>query len=401
MSWSLVLVAALQPIGPVASCLAPNIAVERALDGAHELALTQARIAEAQAARSEVRSLWRPQLSAYADSSVGDTGLTGSRLTNQAGLQVSQRLLDWGDASERGRRGDAMVEEARAQGAADAIGLAETVAGLVADYVAARQKTQLFQTSLAYLERRASALEPLLEEGLATRQDMASLRSEIFAKRADLERAQQEVAATWRRLSMRYRLTALPCDEYQSGYAEDAGELRYPEVESARARVAAARSDYRLTGKARLPIIAVTGRASYASTGLGDPWSIREQAGISVSAPIYSGNALAARRRQAAARVAQAEAELSLITAEASADEEVLRERLRSSIIQERLLEATVEELEAQLITDEELIAMGAATLDRALETRRRLDAKAIQHIDIKAQIFTFQRLVEARARQE
>ena len=83
---------------PASSCLALTDAMGLAAARAPEVAGAQARLAQAEAEARAARSLRRPQVSTFGRSSVGDTGLTTSQIENQVGVQVSQRLYDFGDA---------------------------------------------------------------------------------------------------------------------------------------------------------------------------------------------------------------------------------------------------------------------------------------------------------------
>jgi len=60
--------------------------------------LAQAERVAADADLAEARSLYRPQVSTFARTGVGDVGLVDSALQNQIGLRASQRVYDFGDA---------------------------------------------------------------------------------------------------------------------------------------------------------------------------------------------------------------------------------------------------------------------------------------------------------------
>ena len=58
----------------------------------------RAQQAEAEANVTEAKSLFKPQISAFGRSGLGDVGVVDSAIQNQLGLRVSQRLFDFGDA---------------------------------------------------------------------------------------------------------------------------------------------------------------------------------------------------------------------------------------------------------------------------------------------------------------
>ena len=58
----------------------------------------RAQKAEAEANLTEAKSLFKPQISAFGRSGLGDVGVVDSAIQNQLGLRLSQRLFDFGDA---------------------------------------------------------------------------------------------------------------------------------------------------------------------------------------------------------------------------------------------------------------------------------------------------------------
>lgn len=383
-------------------CVGVDALLDQASDRAAELQLADARIAEARGARGEVRSLWRPRLDAYADSQVGDTELTGARVSNQAGLQLSQRLFDWGDATVRARLADAAIAEQEAQAMLDAQDLRRGIAGLIASVFENDAQAALQDASLQTLERRLEALEGLVAEGLATRQGIAALKSDIFSRRSQREEAALAADRARLVLEQRYAIAQSPCaiDAYRAPAASVRlllSDQPQPGELAASARARAARAEAKLTRLSRLPIVEATGRLSYASSAFDDGWRLREQGGISLRAPIYAGNAITARARQSDARVAQAEAELALERQQARAQAAMLVRTRESLARQVVLIEEARDEIESELSAVEERLAMGAATLDELIETRRRHDVIAANAIAATARLFELEVEIAAR----
>lgn len=373
---------ALLSVGPT-TCLPVEPAISEAIERGGQVALADANIAEAKANRDELDSLWRPRVDAYADSLVGDTAVTGARLSNQVGLQVTQRVIDFGDAARRKRLGDASLAATNADRllAAEESGI--EIGRLLAAILVSTRQVDVLETTYAVFERRLSALEPLLRQGLATRQDIAALRSEIFAVRSRIEAARLDGVQAETMLEQRFGLDAsalCPLADLKIGGAAIAtlasGSQTARET-GALARLRAADAESDLASSARLPIIEVTGRSAYGSDTFDDGFRLRQQGGLSIRLPLYAGAALGARSRQAQARQVQAQAELRLAREQAEARRQLLLRRRISLGLRLDLLARALEETTREMATVEERIGLGAATIDDLIEVRRRYDALA------------------------
>lgn len=310
---------------PASSCLALTDAMGLAAARAPEVAGAQARLAQAEAEARAARSLRRPQVSTFGRSSVGDTGLTSSQIENQIGVQVSQRIYDFGDArlAETAARNqvDQRTYEIEAQQAESAQMLAdayltrlETLA--VMDVVSERRD---------YFGRQRDAVADLLARGGATRADRAQIEAQLANAEADALELQflAEQSATRIREYTGVVVGEL-CDDAQAA-ADLSGQMSGLEtldtlVRAALsenpmigARLSAVRSlEARLdrARRNRLPVIEAVGIASYVYDDQREDWEGRDRLGVDVSVPLYTGQALAAERDQAAA---QLEAERSAL----------------------------------------------------------------------------------------
>jgi outer membrane protein len=310
---------------PASSCLALTDAMGLAAARAPEVAGAQARLAQAEAEARAARSLRRPQVSTFGRSSVGDTGLTSSQIENQVGVQVSQRIYDFGDArlAETAARNqvDQRTYEIEAQQAESAQMLAdayltrlETLA--VMDVVSERRD---------YYGRQRDAVTDLLARGGATRADRAQIEAQLANAEADALELQflAEQSATRIREYAGVVVGEL-CDDAQaaadlSGQMSGLGTLdslvraALSENPMIGARLSAVRSlEARLdrARRNRLPVIEAVGIASYVYDDQREDWEGRDRLGVDVSVPLYTGQALAAERDQAAA---QLEAERSAL----------------------------------------------------------------------------------------
>ena len=256
---------------------------------------------------------------------MGDTGLTSSQIENQIGVQVSQRIYDFGDArlAETAARNqvDQRTYEIEAQQAESAQMLAdayltrlETLA--VMDVVSERRD---------YFGRQRDAVADLLARGGATRADRAQIEAQLANAEADALELQflAEQSATRIREYTGVVVGEL-CDDAQAA-ADLSGQMSGLEtldtlVRAALsenpmigARLSAVRSlEARLdrARRNRLPVIEAVGIASYVYDDQREDWEGRDRLGVDVSVPLYTGQALAAERDQAAA---QLEAERSAL----------------------------------------------------------------------------------------
>ncbi|WP_203293905.1 TolC family protein [Maricaulis parjimensis] len=319
-------------------CLALDDAMGLAAARAPEVAGAQARLAEAEAEAVAARSLRRPQVSTFGRSSVGDTGLTTSQIENQLGLQVSQRLYDFGDARLAIAAAQNQVEqrghEISAQQAASAQMLAdayltrlETLA--VIDVVSERRD---------YFARQRDAVAALLTQGGATRADRAQIEAQLANAEADaleLEFLADQAATRIREYA------GEPVGELcgHEGAANDLSS-RLTGLETLDALVQSALSDNPLISartsairalearldrarRNRLPVIEAVGIASYVYDDQREDWEGRDRLGVDVSVPLYSGRALSAERDQAAAQLAFEQSALRTLQRETREEAEI------------------------------------------------------------------------------
>ncbi|MEL6259221.1 MAG: TolC family protein, partial [Pseudomonadota bacterium] len=165
-------------------CLAFDDALTAAADNDPAVDIARADLANAQAGLEEARSLYRPQLSAFARTGVGDTGLVDSQFENQFGFRASQRVFDFGDAglARRATREGVNARKSDVLGARDEAALSAGVAFL--NWSRATEQLAATAERGAYFERQLEAVEEALAEGGATVVDRAEVASEKAAAEA-------------------------------------------------------------------------------------------------------------------------------------------------------------------------------------------------------------------------
>lgn len=374
------LAAALLAYAPQAtaqSCIGIAEAARLAATQDPRIAGARARVDLAEAGFRDALALRRPQISAFTRTSAGDGGLTSSQIENQVGLEVSQRLLDFGDArlARRAARNDMRAREYALQ--AEQIATGAEAARAVLAYGQATAEAALIEERIAYFSDLANRLERLLATGGATRDALAAVRSRLSAARA--ERAETEIALSRAQteLAIVTGRDAAPCSEVSEGdvlalalFEEARGAEANPEIESLRREIEAAEAQLRRERRARLPAVDVVAIGSYAYDDFRDEWALRDRVGIDVSVPIYQGDTLRARSERAAATLALRESELAAARRRAEQELQSAARQIRALRgLRESRAEAAEQKAD-ELDAVETAFRGGHRTLFELLETR-------------------------------
>ena len=286
---------------------------------APEVAAAQAMVAEAEASEREARSLWHPQISTFGRTAAGDSGLTSSQIENQVGVQLSQRLYDFGD----GRLARESAEHLRDQRAyeleAQQGDMAYVLAGAYLSHLEALAMIEVISERRDYFARQRDAVVSLLASGGATRADRAQIEAQLASAEADA----LELRFTAERHATRVReLTGLDMASLCNG-TEAAAALSdalsgldtldgliaaaladNPQIGARQGAVRSLEAGLERARRNRLPVIEAGGIASYVHDDQRNDWEGRDRLGIDVSVPLYTGQALGARRERAAAQLA-------------------------------------------------------------------------------------------------
>ncbi|MEL7451850.1 MAG: TolC family protein [Pseudomonadota bacterium] len=379
-------------------CLGFEDALQIAAQADPAVATSEARRREAKADVEEARSLFRPQISAFARTGIGDVGLIDSAIQNQIGLSASQRIIDFGDARLARRAARHSVDASEQE-----IRLAEQRAGFSAgsaiiDILQAREAIAFTAERRAYFENQLAAIESVLGIGGSTLSERAEISAQVANAKAftlDLE-SQLERAET----TLSIELAGAPalCSPHivETGFsllgkdlttidlAVDRALQDAPELKSLRARADSLSAQSERERRARLPIVSVVGSAAYSSIGSNSTFEFQERVGVDVSVPLYTGNALAAQGRRATAREAAAKSEVAERRRE-------LEEEVRISYRRALSLDAQV--LTAQDVEDrnKELFEFaqveydaGTRTLPELVDVRIDYERSGLQRIQMK-----------------
>lgn len=312
------------------ACLSLEAAIERAGPRAPEVAAAEARLAAGEADLVEARSLRRPQLTSFGRSRSGDTGLTDNRLENQAGLQLSQRIVDFGDsrlaieAAEHEReRLEYDVDRQRSVAA-------YTVAAAMLDAQEAARLMAVISERRAYFTRQQDAIETLFAQGGATRADRAQVAAQRAEAEADMLELRSREERALSRLTAYLGESVTVCDGRRNPTvfadpladlatvddAVDAALSANPEIGALRSAVRSQDARRERERRSRLPIVNLVGIASYVYDDIGEDWEVRDSLGVDVTVPIYTGNSLGARVDRETARLEVQESELRVLQRE-------------------------------------------------------------------------------------
>jgi outer membrane protein TolC len=380
-------------------CLSLAQVREAAAREAPSVALAQARADEAEAALDATRSVRRPQVSAFARTSAGDTGLTDSAIENQIGLRASIRVYDFG-ASRLSREAEEARLAARGAGLEDAAlqaGLEAAFDGLAV--LQAQAQLQATARRVDYFRAQEAAVSSLLAQGGATRSDLAEIRAEIGSAEAALEelRFQRDRAQT--RLAIATQSDMPVCEGAEANLEDvlamaagargtdalvEAALTNRPALTELREEADGLQADAARTRRARLPAIDLVGIASYTYDDARDEFEYRDRLGVDVSVPLLTGSSLEAQSRSASARASQAQARLR--DAERETREEITTGLRRLVALEaQRLRRDEVAELKAeQFAAAEAERAAGLKTLPELIEVRVESEGAVLDAISAR-----------------
>ena len=372
-------------VNPEPACLGLAALNARASRLAPDVATAIARLDGAEADFDDALALRRPQISMFARSGLGDTGLSSSGIENQIGLRVTQRLIDFGDSrlAREGARSARRAAAHEVRAAALQAGL--DVVLLAIDRLETRASLAATLARADYFRSQTQTVSAMADQGLATGAELAEVSAELARSEADrialeFQRDRIEAALQVRLEDEAPRL----CDEPRMAADLDqalgqAGTMaviadqavqRNRELSALRETVAASDARRRREARARLPAIEAVGLSSYAYDDARDAWAYRDRIGIDVSVPLYSGSQLSARADRAAAQADLAAAQLRRGEREVREEALVTQRRITALRGQVIRLDAVRERKSEQLALVEQELERSVSTLPELVEVR-------------------------------
>lgn len=369
----------------------------RLSDPAVETVRAEKRQAEADV--TEAKSLYRPQISAFGRTGVGDTGIIDTTVQNQVGLRAEQRIYDFGDAKFARRAARHNVTASNFDLTQAEINAGIDAAAAILGILEAEEQLEFTRERREYFSQQLEAVQELLKEGGATvteRADVAARLAEAEAFALELEFRRDESLTNLEIVTGREgNICSEPAlvNEFATiaeqpatiEEAVDAAMTEYPELQALYARADSLQAEAERRKRERLPVISVVGVASYGTIGgTSDQFELQERVGVDVAVPLYSGNALSARRNRAGAQEAAARGQAN-----------AARRRLEQDV---RITYRRILSLEAQLVSRKEVEArskeqfeaaefeyeMGTLILPELVEVRLEYEASGLQRIAAK-----------------
>lgn len=289
-----------------------------------EVAVAQSRLDQAEADVDEARSLRLPQVTSFGRTGIGDTGLTSSQIENQVGVRISQRVWDFGDSRLAIDAAEFNSESLAYSLASQEAQTAFTIAHAYLVGLEAGEMINVIAERRDYFARQETAVIELLENGGATRAERAQVSAQRAEAEADVLELQSQQQQAESRLRAWTGLLVATCPvgqvvgELEGGLLGletveqlwDAVFFRNPEIASAQRALSSLDAQRERERRERLPVVDVVGISSYTYDDQREDWEARDRVGIDVSVPLYTGNAIGARRERAQARLQQSENEL-------------------------------------------------------------------------------------------
>jgi protease secretion system outer membrane protein len=384
--------------GSTQSCLRFDDVLRLSAERDPNVIIAQAQESEADADIKDARSLYRPQISAFARSGFGDTGVVDSSISNQIGLRASQRVFDFGDSKFARQAAkfdfEASVEDTRRAklDAAHRTGLSYLA------LIEAEEQIELTKRRRDYFAQQLSAVDVLLSRGAATRTERASVASQLadaeafvlelnFRKEEAVTQVQVDTGSFAALCTTRLTQDVLMRRFAELKNPEIATQIainKNPEVKSLEKRAESLEAVRKREKRSRLPVIGLVATGAYSSIGGFNQFEFRDRIGVDISVPLYSGNAIGARNQRASARHAIARGQV--LDAERRLRKEVsigyrrslsLEAQLKSrlDVEEQSLLQFEAAEIEQRL---------GAKTLRDLIEIRLEYEQAGFQRIRTK-----------------
>ena len=378
------------------SCQHFTDVITSAADNDPQTQIANADLEDARANLQQAKSLRRPQISSFGRTGIGDNGLVDSQIENQIGLRASQRVIDFGDSrlAKRAAREEVRAQEnfilsARGQAALDA-------ALEYVNWMEAQAQLEATKERINYFQEQLDAIDSVLASGGATILEQAEVAAEIASAEAEQFEFRFRRDRSSARIAILTGLQLLPCqvegDIISSPISAEASSdeitrltaaaiAANPELEALRRTTAGLQASAKRESRAHLPIVDVVGIASFASQEFDGGFNFQNRVGVNVSVPLYSGNALTARKRQAAARAARSGGELAVARRQLQEDVTITYQRsllLQGLMINRaEILRLKQREFDGANIEHEN----GLRTLPELIETRLELEDAALDEI--------------------
>lgn len=365
------------------------------------VAIARAQEREAEAEIKIARSLFRPQVDAFARTGVGSVGLTDSALQNQFGARASQRIFDFGDAklARRSARFGFRASQFDVQQVQLVAALNTGLAYLEA--AQAQEQMKVTEKRRDFFAQQLKSIDILLDQGAATRTERANVASRLAdAEAAGLElkflldSAQTQVELDTGLLpnicGSEEAVTLLNSLTGKIPNRESAVTIalaKNPNIEAVKNRTRRLEAERKRERASRFPIISVTGISALSSFGRIDQLSPQNRVGLNISVPLYSGNAQDGRNQRATAQQSASQGRVRDIERQLTEEVSIAFQRI-SSLGQQTVSRSEVEEQSRLRFEAAEIeYNAGTRTLSDFIEVRIEYEQAAIQKLNVEYEL--------------
>ncbi len=383
---------------PAPTCLGLSQAMSLAAENDPARQTSEALQRQARADIIEAKSLYRPQISTFARTGLGDVGLIDSAIQNQVGISASQRIIDFGDARLARKAATHNLNAARSDTDQIEIESATGIGVIMLDLMEASEAIAFTENRRTYFQQQLEAIESVLAAGGAT----VSERAEVAAQLANAQAFFLDLKFRKERAETRFLIgteSQTPICDPASVEAEfrvlnsqftsvealiEQAISNTPELQALRHRVQNLEAVRKREARARLPVISVVGSLAYSSVGSAGNFELQERVGLDVSVPIFTGNALNARSQRAGARRAEASGRVADLRRQLEEDVRVSYQRtlsLQAQLLTRQDFEDRSRELFEFATIEYEA---GTRTLPELIDVRLEYEQAGLQRIAAK-----------------
>ena len=382
------------------TCLGLSTAMELAATNDPARQTSQALQRQAKADVTEAKSLFRPQVSTFARTGLGDVGLIDSAIQNQVGISASQRIIDFGDARLARQAASHSVNAAEFDTKQIEVESAAGIGVIMLDLMEAGEAIAFTENRRAYFQDQLDAIEAVLNVGGATISERAEVAAQLANARAfflELQFRRDRAATRFliesgsetpicEPLSVEAEFRALNTSSDSVEAFVERAVTQAPELQALRSRVQTLEANRKREARARLPVISIVGSVAYSSVGSAGNFELQERVGLDVSVPIFTGNALKARSQRAGARKAEASGRVADFRRQLEEDVRISYRRtlsLQAQLITRQDFEDRSRELFEFATIEYEA---GTRTLPELIDARLEYEQAGLQRINAKFQ---------------
>ncbi|MCR9080161.1 MAG: TolC family protein [Hyphomonadaceae bacterium] len=297
-------------------CLSLNNALALSQQQDPSIGAAGAQVVGAEARLTGVKSDWRPQISAFAQSNDGPTGLGDGRTNNQVGISVSQRLYDFGRGRLEQESAKARVAQAdfRLDGVRNDV--ATMTAGTFLSVLRASERVEAARKRQAYLADLVGGLESRLKANAITAAEKNRIEAEFALAESDVIQEELALAAAQSDLRILTGSALQNCEMLAQfdGFIDarlpstlleivDRAVATHPEILATQSEQTALQADLRVASRFRAPVVELQGVAAIANEDFDVKSETETRIGINVTAPLFGFGRHASRKQEAAANL--------------------------------------------------------------------------------------------------